>query len=204
MALRAPTTETVVSRQVAALSRVPSTPPKRVLRYELYLRRSEKGNAAEEKPGGGESRSEELFDEKSCGREKKGAAIEEEETKVQFRFFFQLQHGCGAAFRLSLCSRHDSLLSLKYHSKNETKKTKKKQVVCTLGPKSRSVEVLEELLRAGMSVARFNFSHGSHEYHQVRERFLNLASLTLGLVPVLWREGEREERENEREFRSAR
>ena len=42
------------------------------------------------------------------------------------------------------------------------------QVVCTLGPKSRSVEVLEELLRAGMSVARFNFSHGSHEYHQVR------------------------------------
>ena len=42
------------------------------------------------------------------------------------------------------------------------------QIVCTLGPKSRSVEVLEELLRAGMSVARFNFSHGSHEYHQVR------------------------------------
>jgi hypothetical protein len=41
------------------------------------------------------------------------------------------------------------------------------QVVCTLGPKSRTVEVLEELLHAGMSVARFNFSHGSHEYHQV-------------------------------------
>ena len=42
------------------------------------------------------------------------------------------------------------------------------QVVCTLGPKSRSVPILEELLRAGMSVARFNFSHGSHDYHQVR------------------------------------
>ena len=41
-------------------------------------------------------------------------------------------------------------------------------MVCTLGPVSRSVEVLEELLRAGMSVARFNFSHGSHDYHQVR------------------------------------
>jgi Pyruvate kinase, barrel domain len=44
------------------------------------------------------------------------------------------------------------------------------QVVCTLGPKSRSVEILEELLRTGMSVARFNFSHGSHEYHQVDKR----------------------------------
>ena len=43
---------------------------------------------------------------------------------------------------------------------------KKTHIVCTLGPSSRSVEQLEALLRAGMSVARFNFSHGSHEYHQ--------------------------------------
>lgn len=42
----------------------------------------------------------------------------------------------------------------------------KTKVVCTLGPKSRSVPILEDLLRAGMSVARFNFSHGSHDYHQ--------------------------------------
>lgn len=40
------------------------------------------------------------------------------------------------------------------------------QVICTLGPSSRDVETIKNLLRAGMSVARFNFSHGSHEYHQ--------------------------------------
>ncbi|EOY10675.1 hypothetical protein QUC31_009879 [Theobroma cacao] len=42
----------------------------------------------------------------------------------------------------------------------------KTKIVCTLGPASRSVEMIEKLLKAGMNVARFNFSHGSHAYHQ--------------------------------------
>lgn len=42
----------------------------------------------------------------------------------------------------------------------------KTKIVCTLGPSSRSVEMLEKLLKAGMNVARFNFSHGSQSYHQ--------------------------------------
>ncbi|XP_076891968.1 pyruvate kinase, cytosolic isozyme-like [Bidens hawaiensis] len=40
------------------------------------------------------------------------------------------------------------------------------KIVCTLGPASRSVPMVEKLLKAGMNVARFNFSHGSYEYHQ--------------------------------------
>ncbi|GIL59095.1 hypothetical protein Vafri_14039 [Volvox africanus] len=37
---------------------------------------------------------------------------------------------------------------------------------CTLGPQTRSVEILERLLQAGMTIARFDFSWGSMEYHQ--------------------------------------
>lgn len=40
------------------------------------------------------------------------------------------------------------------------------KIVGTLGPKSRSVEVIEACLKAGMSVARFDFSWGNNEYHQ--------------------------------------
>src|SRR5450432_2084529 len=39
------------------------------------------------------------------------------------------------------------------------------KIVCTLGPSSASPERIGELIDAGMSVARLNFSHGSHEDH---------------------------------------
>jgi pyruvate kinase len=40
------------------------------------------------------------------------------------------------------------------------------KIIGTLGPKSRSVESIESMLRAGMSVARFDFSWGDEQYHQ--------------------------------------
>ena len=40
------------------------------------------------------------------------------------------------------------------------------KVICTIGVKSRTVLELEKLLECGMSVARFDFSWGSHRYHQ--------------------------------------
>jgi pyruvate kinase len=40
------------------------------------------------------------------------------------------------------------------------------KIVGTLGPQSRSVEILEKLLQAGMCVARFDFSWGDDAYHQ--------------------------------------
>ncbi len=39
------------------------------------------------------------------------------------------------------------------------------RIVCTLGPASWSEEQIEALARAGMDVARINFSHGTHEEH---------------------------------------
>lgn len=45
---------------------------------------------------------------------------------------------------------------------------KKTKVVCTMGPRTSEPEIMRGLIREGMDVARFNFSHGSHEEHKVR------------------------------------
>lgn len=43
---------------------------------------------------------------------------------------------------------------------------RKTKIVCTLGPACWDVDMLEQLIDAGLSVARFNFSHGDHAGHQ--------------------------------------
>ena len=63
----------------------------------------------------------------------------------------------------------------------------KTKIVCTIGPASRSEKVMTEMLKAGMNVARLNFSHGDHESHRevietfrrVRERLGKPAAIML-------------------------
>ena len=45
---------------------------------------------------------------------------------------------------------------------------RKTKIVCTLGPASETKEIITGLCKAGMNVARFNFSHGTHDDHKKR------------------------------------
>jgi len=43
---------------------------------------------------------------------------------------------------------------------------KRTKIICTLGPATSTVTMISKLLKAGMNVARLNFSHGTHEDHE--------------------------------------
>ena len=56
----------------------------------------------------------------------------------------------------------------------------KTKIVCTIGPASDSQDILERLIRAGMNVARLNFSHGDFAEHQAVIRRIRAASRATG------------------------
>ncbi len=57
---------------------------------------------------------------------------------------------------------------------------RKTKIVCTIGPASEQPEILENLIRAGMNVARLNFSHGTQDEHKARIQAIREASKRVG------------------------
>lgn len=58
---------------------------------------------------------------------------------------------------------------------------RKTKIVCTVGPATDQDEIMRELMRTGMNVARFNFSHGDYETHQARFEQVKRLREELGL-----------------------
>jgi pyruvate kinase len=56
----------------------------------------------------------------------------------------------------------------------------KTKIVCTIGPASESREIMEEMLRAGMEIARFDFSNGEFASHEKTIKNLRAASQSMG------------------------
>ena len=57
------------------------------------------------------------------------------------------------------------------------------RIICTMGPAVENLETVRSLIRRGMNIARFNFSHGDHEYHGAGMERVREASRLEG-VPV--------------------
>ena len=55
------------------------------------------------------------------------------------------------------------------------------KIVCTLGPATDDYAVLKAMARAGMNVARLNFSHGDYEQHRSRIEMVKRARKELAL-----------------------
>lgn len=63
---------------------------------------------------------------------------------------------------------------------------RKTKIICTLGPASESEETISQLVKAGMNVARLNFSHGLHSEHADKIQKLKSVREKLGVpLPIM-------------------
>jgi pyruvate kinase len=84
-----------------------------------------------------------------------------------------------------LASSRNSSKSKRYRYKSMSfyKKSINTKIICTIGPACDSDERLAQLIKAGLNVARLNFSHGTHDEHLQRITRIRRIAQTLG-VPV--------------------
>ena len=63
----------------------------------------------------------------------------------------------------------------------KTSMQRKAKIVATIGPASDSENMLERLIKAGVNIARLNFSHGTHEEHAARIQTIRAIAERLGI-----------------------
>src|SRR5690606_3016437 len=99
--------------------------------------------------------------------------------------------GMHARFLLSASGCHKERVSSIVSQRNITQGEKpamtlrRTKIVATLGPASSTPERIEALIKAGMNVARLNFSHGSHDEHRERARLVREIAERLGVHVAL-------------------
>ncbi len=63
---------------------------------------------------------------------------------------------------------------------------RKTKIICTIGPACENEQVLEQMCKNGMNVARLNFSHGTHEEHKTKMDLIKKVRVKLGLpIPIM-------------------
>ena len=58
---------------------------------------------------------------------------------------------------------------------------RKTKIICTIGPVSSSPQIIKQLIKAGMNVARLNFSYGDNESHKKTINMIKKASKESGV-----------------------
>src|SRR5215831_14092413 len=91
-----------------------------------------------------------------------------------------------ANWRRRLRQTKGSCKSYSHEVMNAALPANKTKIVATIGPASESPDVLARLIRAGLDVARLNFSHGSPAKHaEVIQRIRNAARETGRRVAIM-------------------
>ena len=79
---------------------------------------------------------------------------------------------------MTVHGKTDIALRIKRGKKTMMRKTK---IICTIGPACENEETLTAMCKAGMNIARLNFSHGTHEDHLKRIRLIRSVREKLNL-----------------------
>ena len=73
------------------------------------------------------------------------------------------------------------MIRIVWKAREMEEEMRRTKIVCTIGPASESEEKIRELMLAGMNVARFNFSHGTHEEQRKKLEAVRKVRKELGL-----------------------